>query len=232
MAKKASSRKNRSAGSWKKRSGCRPGLGVDPLLGVVTWLTGPAGLPHSSTVSDPGFFGRPKSLSRPLGFNKAKEFTGGMDFPEAETVAVRDGRYIVVPVEHDDHRAKASAERKAERAERYKAQHQAERETAKAIVRLLRQGFDLDDAKEIHTRAALAAETYANPTPRPNTDPVRPEWVDVIINLPEPIPSPPVSAPIGRKAYAAPGAKEQTERFWADIKRCREVLAKLASSDT
>lgn len=124
MAKgKSRSTKSKSAGSHRKKHGARSNLAVDAFLGQLTFSphytleasledpgdndlrfkTAYLGLPRSATVSDPGFFGRPKSGHKTWVLNPV--FTGGMAFPEFLAMpVVRDGRVMWESIPHDEHR--------------------------------------------------------------------------------------------------------------------------------
>jgi len=95
-------------------------------------------------MADAGFYGRPKSAHKSHLFNGIH--TGGMGFPEGEgqTVAVRDGMFIVVPIEHDEHRPFAREERKAERAQRKNAKARIERRIHSRALKLQAKDPELD----------------------------------------------------------------------------------------
>lgn len=136
MAAKQRGRKNSVAGSWKKKHGARPGLVHFPgIPGVLTWDS-PRGLPRSATTSDLGFFGRPKSRYKSHLFNPLH--TGGMAFPEVElTPVMRNGRIEWIPPKHDEHRSKASEERKTERKARKNAKERIARRIQNRAKRLM-----------------------------------------------------------------------------------------------
>lgn len=151
MAKgKSRSRKSKSAGSWKKRSGLRPSKEWRsfPELGVFTEVPGELGWYGASAQHDLGFFGRPKSPSNPLGFNKAREYTGGMAFPDAETVELINGQFRVVPVKHDNHLANAAKQRREEKRRDYIARKKAERAWVQAVETRIKQGAEVETAIE------------------------------------------------------------------------------------
>lgn len=154
MAAKSSSRKKNSvAGSWKKKLGARPGLVQFPgIPGALTWGAPPKAFPMASTVSDLGFFGRPKSRHKSHLFNPLH--TGGMAFPDVELVPVmRNGRIQWVPPEHDEHRPLASKERKKERQVRKNAKERIARRIQNRAKRLMASdGITYDEAL---TRAAV-----------------------------------------------------------------------------
>ena len=167
MAKaKARSGKSKTSGGHRKKHGARPGLTICPILGQMTYkpLQGPAGYPGSATVSDLGFLGRPKSRHKSHALNPI--YTGSMAFPEANLRPVMlNGRIEWQPIQHDEHRKAASAERRESRKQRKLSKEKIARRIKNRAHRLMLEDPELS-LNEAVTKAAIQVRSLVSQLPQ------------------------------------------------------------------